>query len=286
MRIAVLGTGIMGAPIARRLAEAGHDVHAWNRTREKAEGLGAVCTDTPGEAIVGADVVITMLSDGPSVEATMKDALAGGKPVEGAVWIQMSTVGVDWTRRLVAIADEAGLPYVDSPVLGTRKPAEEGQLAVLLSGPEEARAVCEEVLPVVARKLVWLGEDTGAASALKLVLNHWILNTIENITETIALAQALGIDPNRFLESIAGGGMDMPYAHMKTASILAGDFDPSFTVRMAAKDAALITDLAHELGVDLGLVEMTRDRLERAIELGHGDADVSATYYVSQPASS
>src|SRR5438128_2277530 len=111
----------MGGPIARRLAEAGHSVRAWNRTRAKAEGLGA------------------------------------------------------------------------------------------------------EAFPTFSRKLVWLGEEIGAASALKLVLNHWILNTVENVGETVALAQALGVDPRLFLESIAGGGMDMPYAHMKTEALLSGD---------------------------------------------------------------
>jgi 3-hydroxyisobutyrate dehydrogenase len=132
------------------------------------------------------------------------------------------------------------------------------------------------------RKLVWLGEDVGSASALKLVLNHWILNTVENVGETIALAQSLGVDPERFLESIAGGNMDMPYAHLKTDAILSGDLEPSFTVRLAVKDVALILDAAVSAGVDLGLAPVTLERLTRAIELGHGDEDMAATYYATR----
>lgn len=285
MRIAVLGTGLMGAPIARRLVEAGHDVRVWNRTTEKCEGLGATVAREPGAAVEEADVVVTMLADGPAVEETMHRALAGGRAVPAAVWIQMSTVGVDWTRRLAELAGEHGLLYVDSPVLGTRKPAEEGQLAALVSGPEAARPVLDEVLPAITRKAVWLGEDVGAASTLKLVLNHWTLITIENVVETIALAEALGIDPQNFLESIAGGGMDMPYAHQKTTTITAGDFTPSFTVNLAEKDVGLIVEAARAAGIEPSLAEAARNRLQRAIELGHGDEDLTATYLASRASS-
>src|SRR5215472_14937194 len=143
MRIAVLGTGLMGAPIARRLAEAGHDVRAWNRTRAKAEGLGGRVAGTPREALDGAEFVVTMLADGPTVEAALGDTLDAAT---GAVWAQTSTVGINWTTRLAGLARQHGLVYVDAPVLGTRAPAEEGQLVVLLAGPEEARRVCEQVL--------------------------------------------------------------------------------------------------------------------------------------------
>ena len=167
-------------------------------------------------------------------------------------------------------------------MLGTRGPAEQGQLVVLLAGPEAARPVCEEALPPVARKLVWLGEEIGSATALKLVLNHWILNTIENVGETVAFAQALGVDPRRFLESIEGGNMDMPYAHLKTEAILSGDLEPSFTLRLAEKDVRLILEAAAESGVELGLAPVTRERMARAVELGHGDEDMAAVYYATR----
>jgi 3-hydroxyisobutyrate dehydrogenase len=281
MRVAVLGTGIMGGPIARRLADAGHDVRAWNRTLERAEGLGAEAAATPAEAVADAELLITMLADGPTVDAVMREAAPAAVP--GAVWAQTSTVGAEWTQRLAALAAEAGLVYVDAPVLGTRAPAEQGQLVVLLAGPEDARATCAAVLPAIARKLVSLGDEVGSASALKLVLNHWILNSLENLAETVAFAQALGVEPERFLESIAGGGMDMPYAHMKTEAILSGKLDePSFTLRLAAKDVELILDAASTAGVDLALARASLARMSRAIELGHGDEDMAATYYATR----
>jgi 3-hydroxyisobutyrate dehydrogenase len=281
MRVAVLGTGIMGGPIARRLADAGHDVRAWNRTLERAEGLGAEAAATPAEAVADAELLVTMLADGPTVDAVMREAAPAAVP--GAVWAQTSTVGAEWTQRLAALAVVAGLVYVDAPVLGTRAPAEQGQLVVLLAGPEDARATCAAVLPAIARKLVSLGDEVGSASALKLVLNHWILNSLENLAETVAFAQALGVEPERFLESIAGGGMDMPYAHMKTEAILSGKLDePSFTLRLAAKDVELILDAASSAGVDLALARASLARMSRAIELGHGDEDMAATYYATR----
>jgi 3-hydroxyisobutyrate dehydrogenase len=281
MRVAVLGTGIMGGPIARRLADAGHDVRAWNRTLERAEGLGAEAAATPAEAVADAELLVTMLADGPTVDAVMREAAPAAVP--GAVWAQTSTVGAEWTQRLAALAAEAGLVYVDAPVLGTRAPAEQGQLVVLLAGPEDARVTCTAVLPAIARKLVSLGDEVGSASALKLVLNHWILNSLENVAETVAFAQALGVEPERFLESIAGGGMDMPYAHMKTEVILSGKLDePSFTLRLAAKDVELILDAASSAGVDLALARASLARMSQAIELGHGDEDMAATYYATR----
>ncbi len=271
---------MMGAPIARRLAEAGHEVRVWNRTRERAEGLGAEVAVTPAEAVADAELVVTMLADGPTVDAVVREAVASAVP--GTLWVQTSTVGVDWTTRLAALAADSGLAYVDAPVLGTRAPAEQGQLVVVLAGPEGARAICEAVLPAIARKLVWLGDEIGSASALKLVLNHWILNSLENVAETIAFAQALGVEPERFLESIAGGGMDMPYAHMKTEAIVSGNMEPSFTLRLAAKDVELIVDAASNARIDLALAPAALERMTRAIELGHGDEDMAATYYATR----
>jgi 3-hydroxyisobutyrate dehydrogenase len=281
MRIAVLGTGLMGGPIARRLAEAGHDVRAWNRTAAKADGLGATVAATPAEAIDGAEFVVTMLADGPTVAGVVGDALSSAAP--GAAWTQTSTVGIEWAKKLGELAAGHDLLYVDAPVLGTRAPAEQGQLVVLLAGPEAARGVCEDVLPAFSRKQVWLGEEIGAASALKLVLNHWIGNTVENVAETVAYAQALGVDPQRFLEAIEGGNMDMPYAHMKTDAILSGNLEPSFTLRLARKDIGLIVEAAREAGVDLGLAAVTLERMQRAIDLGHADEDMAAVYYATAP---
>ena len=279
--VAVLGTGIMGAPMARNLLLAGHDVRVWNRTAEKAKPLGdegASVARTPREAVAGAELVVTMLTDAQAVEDTMVSGGALDALDEGALWIQSSTIGVAATERLVRLTDERGVAFVDAPVLGTKKPAEDGQLVVLASGPEDARERCEPVFGAIARDAIWVGE-AGFGTRLKLVVNSWILCTIENIAETFVLARTLGLDPRRFLEAIAGGGTDMQYAHVKGEAILAEDFPASFPLHLARKDAALVLEAAGPL--DLPLVRVTLAQFDRALELGHGDEDMSAVYYAT-----
>jgi 3-hydroxyisobutyrate dehydrogenase len=280
-RVAVLGTGIMGGPMARNLLRAGHEVTVWNRTMEKAKALedeGARVASTPADAVRDAEIVLTMLADALAVEETLIGSGALDVMPQGALWIQSSTIGVAATERLAEQAGERGITFVDAPVLGTKKPAEDGQLFMLASGPEEARARCEPVFDAVSRGHVWLGE-AGLGTRLKLVANSWILCTIENLSETFVLAQTLGVDPRSFLEVISGGGMDMPYAHLKGEAILNQDFPASFPLVHARKDVALILDAAGD--VDLPLVRATLQQFDRAFELGHGDEDMSAVYYAS-----
>src|SRR4051812_45308671 len=160
LTVAVLGTGIMGAPMARNLAEAGFDVRAWNRTIEKAQPLaddGVSIARTPREAADGADIVLTALSDADAVAAVVDGPDGALRDGDSAVWLQMSTVGVDGTERLAAIAAARGIGFVDAPVLGTRAPAENGELTVLASGPDELRPACQPVFDAVGSRTMWLG---------------------------------------------------------------------------------------------------------------------------------
>src|SRR5690349_19676316 len=154
--VAVLGTGIMGAPMAGNLARAGHDVRVWNRTRAKAEPLakdGARVVDEPAEAVEGAEVVLTMLFDGAAVTETMDRAAAGLRP--GAAWIQSTTAGLDDLPGFARFAADHDLVLVDAPVLGTRQPAESGQLTVLAAGPQEIRPVVGPVFDAVGSRTIW-----------------------------------------------------------------------------------------------------------------------------------
>jgi 3-hydroxyisobutyrate dehydrogenase len=265
MRIAVLGTGIMGGPIARNLAAAGYDVQAWNRTREKAEGLGATIAGTPAEAVEGAEVLITMLADGPAIDAVLPELDSG------TLWIQMSTVGVADTARFA----ERHARFLDAPVLGSKPQAEAGELLVLAAGSERP----EELFASIASRVMWLADEPGAGTKLKLTTNLWIMNLVENLAETFALAEALEIDPRWFLEAIEGRPMDSPYAHMKGEKILTRSFDAQFALKHAAKDVRLALAAAREAGVDLGLGPATLERFERAIELGYGDQDNATVWF-------
>jgi 3-hydroxyisobutyrate dehydrogenase len=280
-RVAVLGTGIMGGPMARNLLRAGNEVTVWNRTEQKAQPLereGARLASTPVDAVRDAQVVLTMLADAPAVEATVIGSGALEAMPVGSLWIQSGTVGVAATEQLAKLAGERGIAFVDAPVLGTKKPAEDGQLFVLASGPAEARAECEPVFDAISRGHVWLGE-AGLGTRLKLVVNSWILCTMENLAETLVLAKTLEVDPRSFLEAISGGAMDMPYAHLKGNAMLNHDFAPSFPLEHARKDAGLVLDAAG--AVELPLVRATSRQFDRAFDLGHGDEDMSAVYYAA-----
>lgn len=265
--------------MARNLAEAGHDVVAWNRTPAAAEGLGATVADTPAGAVEGAGVVVTMLADGEAVNSVIQEALpALRSPV---VWAQMSTVGTEWTERLAALAADHGIVFVDAPVMGSRPQAEEGMLVVLASGAPEGRERAAEAFDAVAREVMWLGDRPGLGTRLKLVVNHWLLVSVENLAETVALAEGLGVDPRRFLEVIDGSPFDMAYAHWKAAMMLEREFPTAFALRHARKDLGLALAAAGEVGIDLALAGATHGRFGQAIDRGYGDEDSAATYRVA-----
>lgn len=282
--VAVLGTGIMGAAMARRMLRDGLTVRVWNRTRAKAEALvaaGAYCAGSPAEAVTGADVVLTMLSDGPRVLGAMREASEGLAP--GTVWAQSATVGDAATAELAGFARQHALTFVDAPVLGTKQPAEAGELVVLAAGPESARAVLAPVFEAVGRRTTWVGDDgsTAAASRLKLVLNGWVAALTHATGEAIALAQGLGVDPRSFLDSVAGGPLDNGYLRAKAEAILNGDYTPSFSVTNALKDGRLIVDAGERSGVQLDVARAGVARFERLERRGGGESDMAASYLAS-----
>jgi 3-hydroxyisobutyrate dehydrogenase len=278
-KVAILGTGIMGAAMARNLLAEGMEVSAWNRSREKAEPLredGAEVADSPADAARGADFLLTMLADADVVE----EAVAGDvlpSLAEGGVWLQMSTVGEDGTKRLAETANERGVDFVDAPVLGTRQPAEQGQLVVLASGPEEVRERSQQIFDAVGSKTVWLGE-AGAGSRLKLVVNNWIVGLLGVLAETVALARSTGVDPARFLETIEGGPLGLPYAQLKGNMMIEEDFPTSFSARLARKDAGLVLGTAEANDLEMPIASAVAARFDEAIQAGHGEQDMAAIY--------
>ena len=282
--VAVLGTGIMGAAMARNLIDAGMEVRVWNRTREKAEPLaedGAKVADSPAEAADGADFLLTMLADTDAVEEALSDGTLDALADDG-VWLQMSTVGAEGNERLARLARERGATYVDAPVLGTKQPAEQGQLIVLASGPEGAREKSEPVFEAVGSKTVWLGE-AGAGSNLKLVVNSWIVGLLGVLAETISLAKATGVDPAKFLETIEGGPLGLPYAQMKGKMMIEEDFPTSFSAKLARKDAGLVLDAAGAEDLHLTIAEAVAGHFDEAISAGYGEQDMAAIYESVKP---
>jgi 3-hydroxyisobutyrate dehydrogenase len=281
--IAVLGTGIIGAPVARNLSKSGFTVRAWNRTKSKAEALtadGVHAADTPAEAVEGADVVLTVLNDGPRVLEAIE--AAAPKLARGTVWVQVSTVG-EAVDELAAHAAEAGLVFVDAPVQGTRQPAELGKLVVMAAGPQAVRATVQPLFDAIGSRTVWVGEDgaSGAASRLKLVLNTWVIALTHGVGESLALAEQLGVDPQHFVDVVSDGPMDSGFFQGKSSAILSGDYTTSFSVDNSEKDARLVLEAAQRAGVHLDSTEAGHRRFRRASEQGHGGKDMAAGYFAS-----
>jgi 3-hydroxyisobutyrate dehydrogenase len=270
----------MGAGMARSLLREGHDVTVWNRSQEKAKPLaddGATVADTAAAAVAGADVVVTMLFDLEPVLAVMAD-VAESWPT-GAVWVQSSTVGVEGTRRVEAFARERGIDVLDAPVLGTKAPAENGQLVWLVSGPSSLRDKVAGPFDAMGTRTQWVSETLGDASKLKLAVNAWIGAMVNGIAQSIALARGLGLDPQQFLEAVEGQAVDAPYVQLKGKAMISGDYSPSFELDGVIKDTSLIRDAMTEAGTSTTLADAVADRLAAASSSGHGEEDMAAVVH-------
>jgi len=277
-KVALLGTGLMGAGMARSMVRGGLAVTVWNRTPAKARPLadaGADVAEHAEAAVRDADVVVTMLFDAAAVEQVMARALPAMGP--HAVWAQCATVGLDATERLARQAEQHGTAFVDAPVLGTRRPAEEGTLTVLAAGPSGVRERLAPVFDAVGSRVMWVGERPGDGHRVKLTANAWVLSVTAATGQSIGLARRLGLDPRLFLELIAGGALDCGYAQVKGAAMIKGEFEPpSFTLGGAAKDAGLIAEAMAEAGCDDRLMRALRGAFQAGAEGGHDEQDMAA----------
>ena len=284
-RVAVLGTGLMGGPIAQNLARAGLEVNVWNRTAEKAQQLAEVgCTpcNSPRHAAESADIVLTMLAHAQAVEAAMtaeNGALAAMRP--GTPWVQMSTVGIAGGDRLTDLAQEHDVVYVDAPVMGSRGPAQQAALTILGAAAPAARERCAPVFEAIAARTLWLADTPGAGTRMKIVMLTWIFPLIEMMGEIITMSKALKLDPQDTLSLIDNGPVPIPF--QKARMMLAGTFPASHSLNLAGKDMRLVLDAAETAGLSLPISRATTEQFLRAIELGHGTEDVSACVFAVQP---
>jgi 3-hydroxyisobutyrate dehydrogenase len=281
---AVLGTGVMGSAMARNAAEAGMAVRAWSMPLTDAQRLsrhGIEVCGSSAAAVRGADLVVTMVPDAIAIEsfATGPDGFLPAMSPD-SVWIQTSTVGVGPADRLIELAARHGVTIVDAPVLGSKEPAERGELVMLASGPAAALARCEPFFSAVSRRVMNLG-SAGSGSRLKMVTNSWIVSSVTAVAESMALAQALGLDGRRFLEAIAGSPMDMGYAHIKGEMIHNGRYPVQMSLANGSKDAGLAVQAAHEHGLSAPLATAAADLMHAACELGHAGQDMAAVFFAA-----
>jgi 3-hydroxyisobutyrate dehydrogenase len=279
--IAFLGTGRMGGPMAANLARAGFDVRAWDRTASHAAALtgdGATVAASPADAVKGAGILITMLADGPATEQAWSGPdglLLAASP--GLIWVQMATVGLEWTEHFANTAARYGVSFFDAPVSGSQGPAQAGELTILASGPVWLREAVEPVFAALGRATAWLG-PAGNGTRAKLVLNNWLADLTESTAETLSFAGQLGLDPAAIVDLLASTPLGSPYATQKARAMLTGDFTPAFALKHALKDADLASQAARATGAELTLTSALLPRWRRAAANGHADDDVAAIY--------
>lgn len=277
MRVTVLGTGAMGAGVAASLLRGGHDVTVWNRTRDRAEPLaeqGATVAGDAAQAVEHAEVVLLTLFDTDAVVDVLEHA-AGDAP-EDAVWVQSSTVGVAGTETVVQLAEKYGITLVEAMMLGTKAPAEQGKLTMLVAGPDAPVATIEPVLDAIGAKTVRAGDRVGQGTALKLAANAWIASITAATGQSLAIARALGLDPQLFLDAIDGSASDSAYAHAKGAAMIAGEFPAQFALDGLRKDIGLITEAARDADVTTTVLEALGRVYADASAAGHGSDDIAA----------
>ena len=280
MRVGFVGMGRMGERMARNVLRSGFPLTVYNRTRERCatlEAEGAAVADSPARLAAEADVVITMLTDGPAVLAVAlgpDGVLAGMAP--GGVLIEMGTSGPAAVGELVAAAGERGIEVLDAPVSGATALAETAQLSTMVGGD---RATFERVRPVLAamtRSQTYVG-PSGAGATLKLVINSVVIATNHAIAEALVLAERRGIDRETAYDALLDSVAASPYMRYKRAHFLDRESQPvATTVAIVRKDLDLALGMAREASVPLPVVAAVAELLTAASGSGYGESDIVA----------
>lgn len=283
--VAFLGLGRMGAPMAARLAAAGHELRVWNRTpRPERTPAGATAAATPAEAVAGAQVVVTMVADAAALDAVLDgpDGLLE-HAAPGTVLVDMSTIGPAAARAVAARAAEHGLAFLDAPVSGSVPAATDGTLVAMVGGEAAALEQARPALAAMTRAQLHLG-PAGAGAAMKVALNLMLAVVNQSIAETLALAEGAGIDRSAAYDVLAGGALAAPYVGYKRAAFTDPEHAPvAFSVELMRKDVGLGLALAAEGGVDAGAGEAAAALLDRALAAGLGERDVASVLELLSP---
>jgi 3-hydroxyisobutyrate dehydrogenase len=276
-RLAVLGLGTMGRAMASSALRGGVPTAVWNRRPAAAGGLeeqGADVARSVDDAVGQADVVITMVTDAAAVMAIATEhGMLAALPT-GAVWAQMSTIGVEGTERVAALVGDQrpDVHLVDAPVSGSKVPAEQGTLLIFASGPDEARPRVAPVFEAIGQRTVWLG-SVGAGSRMKLVNNVLLAFTAEGVADSIGLAQRLGLQTSSVIEAVGDGPLISAWESGKLQRIAKGEFGAEFALALALKDVHLALDA---VGSDrFRVLAALADEWDAIVDRGMGGEDIT-----------
>jgi 3-hydroxyisobutyrate dehydrogenase-like beta-hydroxyacid dehydrogenase len=276
MRVAFLGLGIMGRPMASNLAKAGHDVTVWNRTPAK-DVEGAKTAGSPAEAAQGAEVVWLCVSDTKAVEEILFGAQGVHQALSaGQIIVDSSTISPSSTRQFAQRVSAKGVQYVDAPVTGSKVGAEGGTLIFIVGGPEAAIEKVKPLFAATGKKFFRMGE-TGKGQTAKLAMNLQIAMIYEGFAEALTLAAKLGIDAETMMPLIDASMVHSGVVEYKAPFVLQRDFSPNFPLRLMLKDIRLALAAAKEARVKLPGLETVEEIYDMAAEEGHANLDYAAT---------
>ena len=275
--VAVLGIGAMGHGMAASALRAGIPTIVWDRRMEAARdlaGLGAQVAGSAAGAARRAGIVVTMVTDADAVVSIARDQGMLAALAPGAIWVQMSTIGVAGIDRVAAMAaaERPDVMLVDAPVSGSRDPAERGQLTIFASGPGGARARVAALFGALGQRTVWVGE-AGAGTRLKLVSNTWLAFAAEAVAASVALGRRLGLEAETVADALGGGPLVSAWQAAKLQRIARGDFSAQFALSLALKDVHLALQAA---GDDrFAALACLADEWQQAVDQGLGDLDLT-----------
>lgn len=279
MRVAFLGVGRMGEPMASRLLLHGCDLVVWNRSapaRERLRGLGAQVAASPARAVADVDVVILMLANGAVVDHVLGRAECGfGVDVSGRIVVNMGTVGPTYSRGLGEQLVAAGARFVEAPVSGSRGPAEAGELVAMLAGDPDVLGVVEDLLTPLTSAVVHCGPVPSALET-KLAVNTFLINVVVGLAEAMAYAERRGVDPALLRRILDAGPMASVVSRGKLAKLLGGDLSAQAAVADVRYNSQLILAAAAEASAATPLLATCEQLLSETESLGEASWDMIA----------
>uniref|UniRef100_A0A7S3ZHS1 6-phosphogluconate dehydrogenase NADP-binding domain-containing protein n=1 Tax=Lotharella globosa TaxID=91324 RepID=A0A7S3ZHS1_9EUKA len=285
-KLAFIGAGLMGVPMATRLVNAKYEVAAWNRTKTKLaplEAKGARVCETAAEAIASAEVTIIMLSASKAIKAVLVDDAKALGAVKGKTIVNMSTIGPDESKAFAAAVAEKGGSYVESPVLGTVPHATNGVLQILASADDEKLVTA--ILPIlkVMGKPRFIGKITSSCT-YKLALNSMLVANTTALAYSLGYLRRSGLDTKTFMDIVQGGILQCPYYNLKYKGMMERNFSPTnFATSLMLKDVNLAIEDGKRKGINTNSVEGIQSVLQKAIDIGEGESDFSSLYNAVDP---
>jgi 3-hydroxyisobutyrate dehydrogenase len=276
MQIAWIGTGIMGAPMARRLLRAGHRVTVFNRTRARAQALvadGAAVADDPAAAVRGAEVVFTMVPDTPDIEQVVNQIAPALEP--GSIVIDMSTVAPAGARKIAEHLGECQVAFLDAPVSGGEPGAIEGTLTIMVGGNREAFDRARPLFDQLGKRITYMG-PAGSGQMTKLVNQVAVAVNLEATVEALLLAARGGLDPSLALEAIGAGAAASWQLNNLGPKIIARDYRPGFLIELLRKDLRLLNEVARETRTPLPGLALVSTLFDAASAQGHDNDGTQA----------